>query len=83
MNPSGSAKVPPIEYENIAPKRRPYLPPVPPRVQPPRRLKKFTVRTPSLPLGVQLVGTMIGELDRLKYVDHDTNDRGKFPQFSP
>ena len=26
---------------------------------------------------------MIGKLDRLKYVDHDTNDRGKFPQFAP
>ena len=26
---------------------------------------------------------MTGKIDRLKYVDHDTNDRGKFPQFAP
>ena len=79
MPPSGSAEVPPTEDENIAPKRPSYLPPVRPGVQPPRRLKKFTLRTPSLPLGVQLVGTMTGKIERLKYADHDTNDRGKFP----
>ena len=79
---SGSAEVPPVEDENIAPKHPPYLPPVRPGVQPPRQTKKFIVRTPSLPPGVQLVGTMTGELDWLKYVDHDTNDRGKFPQFA-
>ena len=32
---------------------------------------------------MQLVGTMIGKIDQLKYVDHDTNDQGKFPQFTP
>ena len=26
---------------------------------------------------------MTGKVDRLKYADHDTNDRGKFPQFAP
>ena len=26
---------------------------------------------------------MIGKIDRLKYTDHDTNDRGKFLQFTP
>ena len=41
------------------------------------------LRTPSLPQGVQLVGTMTGKIDRLKYTDHDTNDRGKFLQFTP
>ena len=57
MHSSGSAEVPPIEDEKIAPKHPPYLPPVRPGVQPPQRLKKFTLRTPSLPPGVQLVGT--------------------------
>ena len=46
-------------------------------------MKKFTLHTPSLPPGVQLVGTMTGKIDRLKYTDHDTNDHGKFPQFAP
>ena len=26
---------------------------------------------------------MTGKLDQLKYADHDMNDRGKFPQFTP
>ena len=26
---------------------------------------------------------MIGKIDRLKYADYETNDRGKFPQFAP
>ena len=26
---------------------------------------------------------MTGKIDRLKYAYHDTNDRGKFPQFTP
>ena len=26
---------------------------------------------------------MTGKIDRLKYVDHDTNDHTKFPQFAP
>src|SRR5713226_1225746 len=26
---------------------------------------------------------MTGKVDRLKYVDHDTNAQGKFPQFAP
>ena len=26
---------------------------------------------------------MIGKIDRLKYANHDTNDRGRFPQFTP
>ena len=43
------------EDENIASQRPPYLPPVRPIVQPPRRTAKFTLRTPSLPQGVQLV----------------------------
>ena len=25
---------------------------------------------------------MTGKIDRLKYAEHDTNDRGKFPQFA-
>ena len=32
---------------------------------------------------MQLVGTMTGKVDQLRYADHDTNDRGKFPQFAP
>ena len=77
MNPPGE-----FEYfgedENVAPQH----PPIRPRVQPPRRISKFTLRTPSLPQGVQSVEMMIGKLDRLKYADHDTNDCGKFPQFA-
>ena len=89
MNPSGSTEVTLAgfedfsEVENVASHRPPYLPPIRPRVQLPQRTKKFTLRTPSLALGVQLVGTMTGKVDRLKYVDHDTNDHGKFPQFAP
>ena len=30
-----------------------------------------------------MVGTMTGKLDRIKYANHDMNDRGKFPQFAP
>ena len=30
-----------------------------------------------------MVGMMTGKIDRLKYVDHDTNDCGKFLQFAP
>ena len=79
MNPPGSTKIPLEGDEEIAPQWPPYLQPIRPGVQPPRRNAKFTLRTPSLPQGVQLVGTMTGKIDRLKYADHDTNDRGKFP----
>ena len=88
MNPSGSAQIPPKgfedfgEAENVASHRPPYLPPVRPGVQLPQWTKKFTLRTPSLPLGVQLIETMTGKVDRLKYTDHNTNDRGKFQQFA-
>ena len=83
MNPSCSAEIPSEGDENIAPQRPPYLQHVRPGVQPPWRNAKFTLRTPSLPQGVQLVGTMTGKIEWLNYVDHDTNDRGKFPQFAP
>ena len=63
MNPSGSAEVPFEEDENIAPQHPPYLPPVRPGVQLPRWMKKFTLHTPSLPPGVQLVRTMTGKVD--------------------
>ena len=85
MNPSGSAEVPPEgfedfgEDENVASQYPPYLRPVRPGFQAPRRIAKFTLHTPSLPQGVKLVGTMKGKIDRLKYADHDTNDHGKFP----
>ena len=85
MNPAGSTELPPEgfedfgEDENVASQCPPYLPPVRPRVQPSWRTTKFTLRTPSLPHGVKLVGTMTGRLDWLKYVDHDTNDHEKFP----
>ena len=79
MNPSGSAKIPYKGDENIAPQRPPYLHPIQPRAQPPRWNAKFTLHTPSLPQGVQLVGTMTGKIDRLKYAYHDMNDHGKFP----
>ena len=79
MNPPGSAKIPLEGDEDIAPQRPPYLQPIRPGVKPPRRNTKFTLCTPSLPLGVQLVKMMTGKIDRLKYADHDTNDRGKFP----
>ena len=83
MNPSGSAEIPPKGDENVASQHPPYLSPVRPRVQPPRRTTKFTLCTPLLPQGVQLVGTMTGKIDRLKYAEHDMNDRGKFLQFAP
>ena len=83
MNPSGSTEVPFEEDENIAPHRPPYLLPVRPGFQLPQRMKKFTLCTPSLPPGVQLVETMTRKIDRLKYSDHDTNYHGKFPQFAP
>ena len=83
MNPPGSAEIPLEGDEDIAPQWKPYLQPIRPGIKPPRRSAKFTICTPSLPLGVQLVETMTGKIDRLKYVDHDTNDRGKFPQFAP
>ena len=75
MNPSSSAEIPSEGDDNIAPQCPPYLQPVRPGVQPPRWNAKFTLCTPSLPQGVQLVGTMIGKIDRLKYADHDMNDR--------
>ena len=83
MDPPGSTEIPIEGEENIAPQRPPYLQPIRPGFKPPRRNAKFTICTPSLPPGVQLVGTMTGKIDRLKYADHDTNDRGKFPQFAP
>ena len=52
MNPFGSVEVPLEEDENIAPQHPPYLSPVRPGIQIPRRTKKFTFRTPSLPPGV-------------------------------
>ena len=30
-----------------------------------------------------MVKTMTGKVDQLRYADHDTNDHGKFPQFTP
>ena len=83
MDPPGSVEIPSDGEENIAPRRPPYIPPLRPRFKPPRRSKQFTISTPSLPLGVQLVGTMTGKIDWLKYADHDTSGRGKFPQFAP
>ena len=85
MNPVGSTELPPegfedlVEDENFASQRTPYLPHVRLGVQPPRWTTKFTLHTPKLPQGVQLVSTMTGKLDRLKYIDHDMNDHGKFP----
>ena len=52
MNPSGSVEIPPEGDENVASQHPPYHPPVRPGVQPPRRTKKFTLHTPSLPPGV-------------------------------
>ena len=63
MNPSGSAEIPFEGDENITPQRPPYLQPVRLGVQPPRWNAKFTLRTPSLPQRVQLVGTMTGKID--------------------
>ena len=79
MDLPGSAEIPIEGEEKIVPQRPPYLQPIRPGVKPPRQNAKFTICIPSLPPGVQLVGTMIGKIDRLKYADHDMNDRGKFP----
>ena len=83
MDPPGSVEIPSEGEENIAPRRPAYVPPLRPGVKPPRRNKQFTISTPSLPPGVQLVGTITGKIDQLKYSDHDTSDRGRFPQFTP
>ena len=89
MNPVGSAELPPEgfedfgEDENVASQRPPYLSPIQLGFQPPQWTAKFTLRTPSLPQGVKLVGTMTSKIDRLKYTDHDTNNRGKFSEFAP
>ena len=48
MNPPGEFKDF-GEDENVAPQHPPYLPPILPGVQPPRRTAKFTLRTPLLP----------------------------------
>ena len=79
MDPLGSVEIPSEGEENIAPRRPAYVPPLRPGVKPPRRNKQFTISTPSLPPGVQLVGTMTGKIDRLKYSNHDTSDRDRFP----
>ena len=83
MDPTGSVEIPSDTEDNIAPRRPPYIPPLRTGVKPPRRNKQFTINTPSLPPGVQLVGTMTGKIDRLKYADHDTSDCENFPQFTP
>ena len=83
MNPPGSVEIPSEGEENIAPRWTPYVLPLRPGVKPPRWSKQFTISTPSLPPGVQLVGTMTGKIDQLKYSDHDTSDHGRFPQFTP
>ena len=83
MDLPGSVEIPSEGEENIAPRWPPYISPLRPGVKPPRQNKQFTRSTPSLPPGVQLVGTMTGKIDWLKYADHDTSDRGKFPQFTP
>ena len=79
MNPPGSVETPLEGDENIAPQQPPYLQPIRPGFKLPRWSAKFTICTPSLLPGVQLVETMTGKIDRLKYADHDTNGRGKFP----
>ena len=79
MDPTSSAQVPAGSRENIAPPRPPYLQLVRPGAKLPRRTKQFTLTTPSLPQGVQLIGSMTWKIDQLKYNDHNTNDHGKFP----
>ena len=55
MNPAGFAELPTEgfedfgEDENVASQRPPYIPPIRPGVQPPQRIAKFTLCTPSLP----------------------------------
>ena len=71
------------EEENLQPQRPPYLAPVPAGVKPPRQRTNFALLTPSLPKAVLKVGSMVGRVDKLKYSDHDTNDRENFPQFAP
>ena len=83
MNPPGSTEIPLEGDEDIAPQRPPYLHPIQLGVKLPQRSAKFTICTPLLPPSVQLVGMMTVKIDRLKYADHDTNDHGKFPQFTP
>ena len=83
MNPPGLVEIPSDVEEPITPRRPTYVPPLQPGVKPPRQNKQFTIGTPSLPPGVQLVRSMTGKIDWLKYSDHDTSDHSKFPQFAP
>ena len=67
------------EEENLGPQHPPYLAPILARVKPPRQLTKFSLLTPSLPKVVSKEGSMVERVDKLKYSDHDTNDRENFP----
>jgi hypothetical protein len=53
--------------------------PVMPRT--PSKQKELTLSLSQIPEGVKVVGDMLGCVNKLKYVDHDVADMGKFPEF--
>ena len=71
------------EEPEMQPQRPPYLAPIPQGVEPPKQPAKFSLLTPLLPKVVPMEGTPTGKVAALRYSDHDTNDREKFPQFAP
>ena len=42
---------------------------------------KYDIEIATIPLGVEIEGSLIGRLKKLKYVDHDVKDLAKFPYF--
>ena len=48
----------------------------------PRKQKELTLSLPQIPDGVKVVSDMLGYVNKLKYVDHDVENIGKFPDFA-
>jgi hypothetical protein len=46
-----------------------------------RKQKELNLTLPKIPDRVRVVGDMLGFVNKLKYVDHDVADIGKFPKF--
>jgi hypothetical protein len=48
----------------------------------PSKQKELTLSLSQIPEGVKVLDDMLGCMKKLKYVDHDVADRGKFPKFA-
>jgi hypothetical protein len=44
---------------------------------------KYAMVTPVIPPGVTVEGDMLGEIESLRYSDHDLSDAKKFPELAP